>query len=82
MVIGPLRPQPPGPTTSSRTSRLRGGQGIMVGMQMTDQIITAFAKGTTFAGMRVERKPWTSSIIQDPERVMHPVTVPWRGFFS
>lgn len=60
----------------------RPGQGIMVGTQMTDQIIAAFAKGTTFAGMRVERKPWTSSIIQDPERVMHPVTIPWRGFFS
>ncbi|WP_282254151.1 hypothetical protein [Stenotrophomonas sp. PS02299] len=58
------------------------GQGIMVGTAITDQIIAAFAKGTTFAGMRVERKPWTSSIIQDPERVMHPVTIPWRGFFS
>ncbi|HEP1207046.1 TPA: phage tail terminator-like protein [Stenotrophomonas maltophilia] len=60
----------------------RPGQGIMVGTAITDQIITTFAKGTTFAGMRVERKPWTSSIIQDPERIMHPVTIPWRGFVS
>ncbi|WP_236546071.1 phage tail terminator-like protein [Stenotrophomonas sp. 364] len=60
----------------------RPGQGIMVGTAITDQIIAAFAKGTTFAGMRVERKPWTSRIIQDPERVMHPVTIPWRGFCS
>jgi len=60
----------------------RPGQGIMVGTAITDQIIAAFAKGTTFAGMRVERKPWTSSIIQDPERHMHPVTIRWRGFVS
>jgi hypothetical protein len=60
----------------------RPGQGIMVGTVITDQIIAAFSKGTTFGGMRVERKPWTSSIIQDPERIMHPVTVPWRGFVS
>ncbi|KAG1082503.1 hypothetical protein G6F40_015096 [Rhizopus arrhizus] len=50
--------------------------------EMAKNIIAAFAKGTTFAGMRVERKPWTSSIIPDPERIMHPVTIPWRGFVS
>lgn len=58
----------------------RPGKGIMVGTRITDQIITAFAKGTTFAGMRVYRMPWTSTIIQDPERHMHPVTIMWRGF--
>lgn len=58
----------------------RPGQGIMVGTRITDQIIAAFAKGTTFAGMRVYRKPWTSALIQYPERFMHPVTIPWRGF--
>ncbi len=60
----------------------RPGQGIMVGTRITDAIIAAFAKGTTFAGMRVERKPWTSAIIQDPQRAMHPVTIRWRGFVS
>lgn len=60
----------------------RPGAGIMVGTQLTDQIIAAFAKGTTFAGMRVYRKPWTSTIIQDPDRDMHPVTIMWRGFDS
>jgi len=49
---------------------------------ITDQIIAAFAKGTTFGGMRVYRKPWASSLIQDPERIMHPVTIRWRGFSS
>jgi len=60
----------------------RPGQGIMVGTRITDEIIAAFAKGTTFAGMRVYRKPWTSALIQDPERIMHPVTIRWRGFVS
>jgi hypothetical protein len=60
----------------------RPGGGIIVGTTITDQIIAAFAKGSTFAGVRVYRKPWTSSIIQDPGRIMHPVTIPWRGFVS
>ncbi|MBD8696599.1 phage tail terminator-like protein [Stenotrophomonas sp. CFBP 13718] len=60
----------------------RPGAGIIVGTKITDQIIAAFAKGTAFSGVRVYRKPWTSSIIQDPERIMHPVTIPWRGFVS
>jgi len=60
----------------------RPGQGIMVGTAITDQIIAAFAKGTKFAGMAVYERPSTSSIIQDPERVMHPVTIRWRGFVS
>ncbi|WP_115560017.1 phage tail terminator-like protein [Xanthomonas arboricola] len=58
----------------------RPGNGIMVGMRITDGIIAAFDKGTDFAGVRVYRKPWTSTIIQDPERHMHPVTIMWRGF--
>lgn len=58
----------------------RPGAGIVIGTTLTDQIIAAFGKGTTFAGMRVYRKPWTGSIIQDSERVMHPVTIYWRGF--
>ncbi|HDS1580483.1 TPA: hypothetical protein QEL15_002575 [Stenotrophomonas maltophilia] len=60
----------------------RPGQGIMVGTRITDQIIAAFAKGTAFGGVSVQRRPWTSSLIQDPERIMHPVTIPWRGFVS
>lgn len=60
----------------------RPGGGIIVGTTITDQIIAALAKGTTFARVRVYRKPWTSSIIQDPERIIHPVTIPWRGFVS
>ncbi len=58
----------------------RPGQGLAPGTTITDKIIAAFGKGTTFAGVRVYRKPWVNSIISDPERMMHPVTIPWRGF--
>jgi len=60
----------------------RPGKGIMVGTVITDQIIAAFGKGTKFAGMSVYEMPSTSSIIPDPERIMHPVTIRWRGFVS
>lgn len=60
----------------------RPGRGIMVGTPITDQIIAGFKKGTRFAGMSVYEKPSTSSIIQDPDRIMHPVTIRWRGFVS
>ncbi|OEZ02318.1 MULTISPECIES: phage tail terminator-like protein [Stenotrophomonas] len=60
----------------------RPGKGIVVGTAITDQVIAAFRKGTTFAGMSVYEKPSTSSIIQDPERILHPVTIRWRGFVS
>lgn len=60
----------------------RPGAGIGPGNRMADQIIAAFGKGTTFAGVRVYRKPWVNSVIPDPERIMHPVTIPWRGFDS
>lgn len=58
----------------------RPGPGIVGGLALAKQVIAAFGKGTEFAGMRVYRKPWVASVIEDPERVMHPVTIPWRGF--
>lgn len=56
------------------------GQGLAPGAALTDRVIAAFAKGTTFAGVRVYRKPWVNSVISDPERIMHPITIPYRGF--
>lgn len=53
--------------------------GLTNGNRMADLIISAFGKGTEFSTARVYRKPWTNSIIQDPQRIMHPVTIMWRG---
>lgn len=58
----------------------RPGAGLGPGNKMADAIITAFGKGTAFVGVRVYRKPWVNSVITDPARVMHPVTIPWQGF--
>lgn len=58
----------------------RPGRGLAPGAALADRVIAAFSKGTTFAGVRVYRKPWVNSVIADPERVMQPVTIPFRGF--
>lgn len=59
----------------------RPGTGIKDGLQLAGAVIQAFGKGTRIADrVRVYRKPWVANVIEDPERVMHPVTIPWRGF--
>ena len=58
----------------------RPGRGLAPASTLADAVVEAFAKGTTFAGMRVYRKPAISSVIEDPARLMLPVTVMWRGF--
>lgn len=58
----------------------RPGRGLAPGAALADRIIAAFGKGTTFARVRVYRMPWVNSVIPDPERIMQPVTIPYRGF--
>lgn len=58
----------------------RPGGGIMSGLALVEQVIVYFGKGTIFDGVRVYRKPWASSVLEEPERISHPVTVMWRGF--
>lgn len=59
----------------------RPGGGIVDGLALAGEVIAAFGKGTVFDdSVRVYRKPWVADVIEDPERVMHPVTIPWRGF--
>lgn len=60
----------------------RPGAGIMPLTEVADAAIAAFGKGTTFGGMRVYRKPYQSAPIEQPERLMVPVTVMWQGFDS
>ncbi len=59
----------------------RPGEGIVGGLRLAGAVVEAFAKGTRFADIvRVYEKPWIANVIEDPDRVMHPVTIPWRGF--
>lgn len=59
----------------------RPGLGIVGGLQLAGAVVQAFPKGTRLADrVRVYRKPWVANVIEDPERVMHPVTIPWQGF--
>lgn len=58
----------------------RPGDGIVDGLALADAVIAAFPKGTILEDVRVYRKPWVSTVIEQPQLVMHPITIPWRGF--
>lgn len=58
----------------------RPGGGIVSGLALATLIIAAFGKGAVLQNVRVYRKPWVSNVISDPERISHPITIPWRGF--
>lgn len=59
----------------------RPGGGLMAGLQLAGAVVAAFPKGTRIADLvRVYRKGWVASVIEDPERLMHPVIIPWQGF--
>lgn len=59
----------------------RPGPGILGGMALAGQVIAAFPKGTVIGNtVRIYRKGWVGGDIPDPERVMLPVTLMWRGF--
>lgn len=60
----------------------RPGDGIVSGIALVDAVIAAFPKGTVIEDVRVYRKPWASSVIVEPDYVMHPVTIAWRGLIS
>jgi hypothetical protein len=60
----------------------RPGLGIVDSLAVAGQVIAYFAKGTELAGVRVYRKPWVASVLESPEKVLHPITIPWRGFDS
>lgn len=58
----------------------RPGLGLMPGQALAGQVIAAFPKGTRIANLvRIYRKGWVASVIEDPARVMLPVTIMWRG---
>ncbi len=57
----------------------RPGSGLVPGLDVAAQVVAHFAKGSVFGSVRVYRKPWASSVLEDPDRVMIPVTVMWRG---
>jgi hypothetical protein len=57
----------------------RPGAGIVEGQEIAAEVVDYFAKGTSFGVARVERQPWVSSVLQEPDRTMYPVTIRWRG---
>lgn len=56
------------------------GAGIVPSLAVVKQLIAYFPKGAEFDVVRVDRKPWASSVLEAANRIEIPVTIPWRGF--
>lgn len=57
----------------------RPGTGLVKPMDLAGLVIETFDKGTRIGDALVYRKPWASSVIQDNERLMIPVTIMWQA---
>lgn len=55
----------------------RPGAGIVNGLEVGGAVVEAFAKGTALGRAKVNVKPSISSVLTQPERVSHPVTIPY-----
>ena len=62
----------------------KAGVGLIKPLDVADRIIGHFAKGTRLVSndvtVKVDRKPWVSGPLQEPDRVQFPVTIPYRSF--
>lgn len=60
------------------------GIGYVKPLDVADRIIVHFAKGTRLVSngvkVKVDRKPWVSGPLEEPDRVQFPVTIPYRSF--
>lgn len=57
----------------------RIGSGIVGGLSVAGAIVSALGKGTVLGRVKVERQPWISAVITEDDRLMHPITIPYRG---
>jgi hypothetical protein len=57
----------------------RPGAGVVGVTQLASAIISTYAKGLEVGGATIERKPWMSSVIQEGDKIMVPVTIPYRA---
>jgi hypothetical protein len=60
----------------------RPGGGIVDALQVAGAVVAAFPKGTQVGPVSVQRKPWISGVLTESDRIVHPVTIPYRGFVA
>jgi hypothetical protein len=56
------------------------GAGVPPMIELADEVIAAFSKGTTLGPGIVDRKPWQSAVLIEGGQVIVPVTVRWKAF--
>jgi len=57
----------------------RRGAGSIAALKLAEQVAAAFPKGTIFGGARQDERPSLSSVIEDGDKIIVPVTVSWRA---
>lgn len=62
----------------------KAGLGYVKPLDVADRIIEHFAKGTRLVSndvkVKIDRKPWVSGPLQEPDRVQFPITILYRSF--
>ena len=54
-------------------------QGLMTAQRIADKAVKYFPKGTVFSAASVEEMPSIGSPLQEPDKIIVPVTVSWRA---
>lgn len=57
----------------------RKGTGLVDLLVVAGGVLAAFTKGTLLGPARVYRKGWVSSVVQDTDRTLLPITIPYRA---
>ena len=57
----------------------RPSLGIAAGLELAEAIVNTFPRGSEIGGSTVEKKAYQSSVLQEPAKVSHPVTIEYRA---
>lgn len=57
----------------------RPGLSPFPAIGIAEDVIAHFAKGTALSSGFVERTPWVAALLEEDDRVTHPVTIRWRA---
>lgn len=60
----------------------RPGSGIVDGLSIADAVVAAFKKGTVIGPASIQREPWVSNVLIEDDRLMFPVSIPYRAFLN
>lgn len=57
----------------------RSGSGLVAPLTLVGSVIAEFSKGTILGPCRVDREPWASAVLSMDDKLIVPVTIPYRA---